>query len=288
MEVLPVDNAYLERQAEIGFAHWPSPTPSDPSPLLMCHYCNCKQHLFPNLLFAYCGTCYGYFCENCVNENDHECSEAEPKPTFTNKAFIAYGKKMGFDMDKHRPTFSDRMVTPPTVVDGRHGLLLDTGAVYNLHGDYWRRRYSDVLKELHLRTKVERNIATFSGIGGKPVVSTRLVHFPICIEGKCGTFILQDMEGSETPAIVGLNGMEAQKMMIVPHDDVVIMPNGGKVKISMSKEVKVIKCMRSPSGHLLLPCDQFDMEGNTSSSSGSMTLFRGELSACKEADEPSE
>lgn len=119
-------------------------------------------------------------------------------------------------------------------------------------------------------------------------MSTRLVHFPICIEGKCGTFISQEMEGSETPAIVGLNGMEAQKMMIVPHDDVVIMPNGGKVKINMSKEVKVIKCMRSPSGHLLLPCDQFDMEGNASSSSGSMTLFRGELSACKEVDEPSE
>ena len=93
------------------------------------------------------------------------------------------------------------------------------------------------------------------------------------------------MEASEIPAIVGLKGIEAHKMMIIPHDEVVLIPNGGKITINMSKEVDVIKCIRTPSGHLLLPCDQYDMEDERGSSS-SLTLHDGVLSACKPEDEP--
>ena len=172
---------------------------------------------------------------------------------------------------------------------GRHGLLIDTGALYNIHSDYWRRRYGECLQELGLKHKTERHVATFSGIGGKPAVSTRLQHFPICVSGHCGKFVSQEMEASEIPAIVGLKGIEAHKMMIVPHDEVVIIPNGGKIKISMSKEVEVIKCIRTPSGHLLLPCDQFDMEDKKSQSTrSSLTLHDGVVTTCKPEDEPTE
>ena len=161
---------------------------------------------------------------------------------------------------------------PPTVKQGRHGLLIDTGAVYNLNGDFWRHRYQSYLNQYALKPQAERNTAAFSGIGGKTTVSTKMQHFPVCIDGMCGRFSSQEMEDSKTPAILGLKGIEHQQIMIVPHDEVVIIPNGGKVRISMSKEVRMVKCIRTDSGHLLLLCDGYDNEDT--SQSKSLSLFQ--------------
>ena len=118
--------------------------------------------------------------------------------------------------------------------------------------------------------KVKR--ASFSGIGGKSTTSEKLYNMPVCVEGLKGQFKSQELSNSKIPAILGLEGIQRNEMMIIPHDEYVIVPNGGKIKISMTKEVRLIKCMRTPSGHLLLPCDKFDQKEEQSSS---ITLFEG-------------
>ena len=83
------------------------------------------------------------------------------------------------------------------------------------------------------------------------------MKIPISIEGQRGKFESQELPDSEVPAIVGLKGMEANQIMLIPHHNRVIIPNGGKVEIKISKEVQIVECIRTDSGHLLLPCDQW-------------------------------
>ena len=106
---------------------------------------------------------------------------------------------------------------------------------------------------------------------------------PINVNGIKGEFKSQELENSKIPAILGLHGIERNEMMIIPHEEMAIIPNGGKVRISVPKECKLIKCMRTPSGHLLLPCDTFkksDPDGT------SITFFEGSQSPCLPQDEP--
>ena len=126
-----------------------------------------------------------------------------------------------------------------------------------------------------LKIKDIRKLATFSGISGKPCTSKTQCHIPINVAGSTGNFKSQELPNSQCPAILGLNGLEGNKILLIPHDDRVIIPNGGQVKITVSKEVQIVKCLRTPSGHLLLPCDEW-----TKKSSGRDTplcLFQGEV-----------
>ena len=178
---------------------------------------------------------------------------------------------------KSSHTFAESIQTysePPTALPKGHGLLIDTGAIVNLHSDYWRRNYQKSLSNAGLKAKTKEKKASFTGIGGKASVSTRLYDLPINVNGVTGNFISQELDNSTIPAILGLHGIERNEMMIIPHDDRVIIPNGGKVKISVSKEVRIIQCKRTLSGHLLLPCDTFNKKDEDGSS---ITLLEGSL-----------
>ena len=165
--------------------------------------------------------------------------------------------------------------TPPTIPRERMGILIDTGAIVNLHSDYWRRRFAKCLSAHGLRAHSKPKEAAFSGIGGKTETSKEVFKLPISIDGLHGNFVSQELSSSSVPAILGLNGIEKNEMMIIPHDERVIVPNGGKIRITVTKEVRIIKCIRTVSGHLLLPCDNFDKEDEGQTST--MTLFEGNM-----------
>ena len=69
-----------------------------------------------------------------------------------------------------------------------------------------------------MKALVKNNKASFSGIGGKSTTSEKLYNLPISIEGIKGNFISQELDHSLIPAILGLNGIERNLMMIIPHD----------------------------------------------------------------------
>ena len=71
--------------------------------------------------------------------------------------------------------------------EDRHGLLLDTGAIVNVHSDLWRKRYEQVLTKRNIKIKETRKIATFSGINGKPCVSKTQCHIPINVAAQSAT-----------------------------------------------------------------------------------------------------
>ena len=180
---------------------------------------------------------------------------------------------MNYTFPAYRRHHSRKSRIPPTMKEDQHGLLLDTGAIVNVHSDLWRKRFEHTLKKRKLKIKDVRKLATFSGISGKPCTSKTQCHIPINVAGSIGNFKSQELPNSQCPAILGLNGLEGNKIMLIPHDDRVIIPNGGQVKITVSKEVQIVKCLRTPSGHLLLPCDEW-----TKKSSGRDTplcLFQG-------------
>ena len=116
-------------------------------------------------------------------------------------------------------------------------------------------------------------------------MSEKCYKMPINVDGMKADFISQELGNSEIPAILGLNGIERNEMMIIPHDEMVIIPNGGKVRISYSKEVRLVKCIRTKSGHLLLPCDNFK-SAQSDNRDSSLTFFEGQTSVCKAEDEP--
>ena len=182
---------------------------------------------------------------------------------------------MNYTFPAYRRDHSRKSRIPPTMKENNHGLLLDTGAIVNVHSDLWRKRYERTLTKRKLKIKDIRKLATFSGISGKPCTSKTQCHIPINVAGSTGNFKSQELPNSQCPAIVGLNGLEANKIMLIPHDDRVIIPHGGQVKITVSKEVQIVKCMRTPSGHLLLPCDEWAKK--SSGRDTPLCLFQGEV-----------
>ena len=117
---------------------------------------------------------------------------------------------------RYRRDYSKKSRIPPTMQENKHGLLLDTGAIVNVHSDLWRKRYERLLSKRKLKIKETRKLATFSGISGKPCTSKTQCHIPINVNRSIGNFKSQELPNSQCPAIVGLNGLEANKLREAP------------------------------------------------------------------------
>jgi hypothetical protein len=83
---------------------------------------------------------------------------------------------------------------------------------------------------------------------------------PICLEdGMLGTFQSAVVEGSELPALFGLNSLVQQRAIIDTYHRQLIFVGPGGYKIQLSPGSKTYKLHQAPTGHLLLPCTCWDV-----------------------------
>lgn len=155
--------------------------------------------------------------------------------------------------------------------DGREGLLVDTGAVFNLTGDSWLQRMEGHVPEnmpIHYERLSEPQ--GVMGVGQNASTATHVAAVPV---GMADQGIEPDesfrykatvITDSDVPALLGLQSMMASncildlrpgKMHMYTAEDA----DAIEIKYTPDKEHLVgrLKMARAQSGHLMLPCSQF-------------------------------
>ena len=155
--------------------------------------------------------------------------------------------------------------------DGREGLLVDTGAVFNLTGDKWvHRMATHVPEDMPIQYEKLQEPQGVMGVGKESSTATHVASVPV---GMADQDIEPDdsfrykatvISGSDVPALLGLNSMTASngildlrpgKMHFYTCED----PDAIEIKYTPGKEhlVARLKMSMARSGHLMLPCSQF-------------------------------
>jgi hypothetical protein len=182
------------------------------------------------------------------------------------------------------------------LTDGRQGLLVDPGAWNNLAGEIWTQKMAE--KAL----KAGYNVAQgrlqkpmkVAGVGNGTNNAEWEVRMPIALSDVEGNVTLNEYHvpvvggmGKELPALLGLQCMARQNSILemAPGHEFLTLPGPGGYTIHWSPGTVRYKLEKSPSGHLLLPCDAF--QGVTKERGGlkepTLTFFgsfKGEKVTC--------
>ena len=144
--------------------------------------------------------------------------------------------------------------------NGRVGLLVDPGAYDNLCGMYWLASLVAVCRQYSLEEKwfVLARVLGVEGVGAQPQKVTHGVHVPIALDayGSNTEYTAPVVADSAIPGLLGLRSMEAKESVL----DMRVEERKlycGPVKITPLPGCVVHQLYPSPSGHLILPCDNF-------------------------------
>ena len=162
---------------------------------------------------------------------------------------------------------------------------MDTGAVFNLTGDEWLHRMSEHLpRNLPIKYEELPEPQGVMGVGQNASTVTHVASVPV---GMADQGIPPDenfkykatvITNSDVPALLGLQSMIASncvldlrhgKMHMYTAED----PNAIEIKFAPNMEHKVgrLKMATAQSGHLMLPCSQFQSPKTSPSGSKSQT-----------------
>jgi hypothetical protein len=105
-----------------------------------------------------------------------------------------------------------------------------------------------------------------AGVGNGTNEAKWEVHVPIALADMDGNVSLHEYrvpvigdEGKELPALLGLQSLARQNSILemAPGNEYLTLPGPGGYSINWSPGTVRYKLEQSPSGHLLLPCDDF-------------------------------
>ena len=152
--------------------------------------------------------------------------------------------------------------------DGRYGLLIDPGALNNLVGSQWLRSVEKQALSNGFRTQECDLSRTFQvqGVGTGTIKTNVEVRLPIAVIDEHGVPKLQFYQapivngpGKSLPALLGLNSMSRHRGVLEMTDghEYLTFPGPGGYCIRWSEDTRRYKLVRAPSGHLILPCDEY-------------------------------
>lgn len=153
--------------------------------------------------------------------------------------------------------------------DGRLGLLIDPGAWANLAGENWTKELARKALEAGHRPS-QRKLAKpyeVKGVGTGQNAAAWEVTLPIALieENEGETSIHQYQapavggQGRELPALLGLQTMSRMKAVLemTEGEEYLTFPGPGGYTIDWAPGSRRYKLEKAPSGHLILPCDNF-------------------------------
>jgi hypothetical protein len=177
--------------------------------------------------------------------------------------------------------------------DGREGLLIDPGAWSNLAGQSWVHRMCTKALKAGLKVKQARmdkplNVA---GVGHGTNKAEWEVKMPIALGDTDGTVLMHNYTaptvtgaGSELPALLGLQSMSKQNgvLEMAAGNEYLTLPGPGGYTVTWSPGTARYKLERAPSGHLILPCDEYKkVDRNRAGVDEPMVSFFGTQAAYK-------
>ena len=145
----------------------------------------------------------------------------------------------------------------------KHGesLLIDTGAPKNMTGDAWVKRAADAaqpagygvtLQSLDSKMQVD-------GVGKTPSTCLNSAVVPLALQGgEVAHYRANVIENSEVPALLGLESLEARRSLIDLVSGTLIELGLGPFHLNLPPGSKLRKLYKSPTGHLMLPCSEWD------------------------------
>jgi hypothetical protein len=94
------------------------------------------------------------------------------------------------------------------------------------------------------------------------------------MDGSEATFTTPIINGSEVPALMGLQSMVASRCLVDPYNRKLMMVGPGGYTIDLSPGSRVFDLEQVQSGHLLLPVSEWQSKG-TSSTAKRVSFYTG-------------
>ena len=152
---------------------------------------------------------------------------------------------------------------------GRLGVIVDTGAWTNLWGLRFAMRLAHKAKQAALQPTEERLRTPLyvAGVGSGSQQANWELNIPIATTNRDGTTTQHSMlapavegEGSELPALLGLRSMQASSGVVETgvKQKRLTYPGPGGYEITWAPGAVHFDLESAPSGHLLIPVDNYD------------------------------
>ena len=138
---------------------------------------------------------------------------------------------------------------------------MDCGAIGNLTGDSQQQRLTERAKRAGLQTtfKSMNRPLTVEGVGNGSQMAKTLARVPMTTpDGTVGVHETPIIPNSKIPSLLGLTTMEKHRAILDITGQTYIIPGKGKVEHKLPKGSRILKLKKAPSGHLLLPCDEWN------------------------------
>lgn len=167
------------------------------------------------------------------------------------------------------------------LADGRQALLVDPGSWNNLAGAPWCRRTAVLAGRNGLKatqTRRERPLQV-SGVGKDAQTCTHDCGLPIALKtvddrGIAALFKTPTIDDHALPALLGLKTLIEQRAIMDFTKMQISFSGPGETRIEFSPGTDTFQMYQAPSGHLMLPCCEYQSTRNNASSSSSSSSSR--------------
>ena len=153
--------------------------------------------------------------------------------------------------------------TSVRLASGAESLLVDCGAVTNMMGDCIAQRIEQAGKQAGQGSSwTDIPVISVEGVGAHASEVSKKCTLPICLsDGQSGNFTaIVQTPNSELPALMGLTTLESHKAIIDTANRRLIFPGEGGCKFVLSPGSRVYKLEKAKSGHLMLPCCEWNTQ----------------------------
>ena len=150
---------------------------------------------------------------------------------------------------------------------GKPGLLVDIGSIGNLGGDKWARSVTQQCGPRGMGHVVEKRPKPLKvhGVGSTPSEARENITLPIGIRDTDGNATLCNAEmpviaNSSIPGLLGITSLRQRKSIIDLNDGKLYFVGPGDYDLAQALPpgTECYQCETSPSGHLLLPCCDYE------------------------------
>ena len=172
------------------------------------------------------------------------------------------------------------------LADGRPALLVDPGSVGNLCGETWARSVADAAKKVgKMPTYTKRSrVLNVQGVGKGSQSCEHDLALPISmrtVDGDkvmSGKFVTPAIPGSDVPGLLGLTALTTNRAILDCNTRMLHFCGPGDYDLTklLPPGTDSLQLEIAPSGHLVLPC--CDYEGASSSSTPSVSLLARQMS----------
>ena len=152
-------------------------------------------------------------------------------------------------------------------LDGRLGMIVDPGSVWDLAGSEWARSVAAKASSFGLQPSYGKRDSplNISGVGNGSQQCTFDCHLPVAlrtVQGtrRTGVMYTPTVVRSALPGLLGLNAFKKNRAVLDVNTSKLYFLGPGDYDLDKATPpgTDIIQCETAPSGHIILPCCEYD------------------------------